>query len=111
MRGQFSAHAIGEPETDMTIRSLAEETGVLADPHTAVAVAAARAESGQGSWPMVVMSTAHAAKFPDAVEAACGVRPALPPRLAGPMTRPERVSRVTNDVEALKDVIGREAVR
>ena len=34
------------------------------------------------SVPMVVLGTAHAAKFPDAVEAACGVRPPLPEWLA-----------------------------
>ena len=60
---------------------------------------------------MVVLATAHAAKFPEAVEAACGVRPALPPRMADLMTRPERVERLANDIEAIKDVIGREAVR
>ena len=49
LRELFSAHAIDEHETEMTIRSLAEETGVLVDPHTAVAVAAARAESTAAS--------------------------------------------------------------
>jgi threonine synthase len=40
--------------------------------------------------PMVVLGTAHPAKFPDAVERASGVRPALPPHLADLMDRPER---------------------
>jgi threonine synthase len=60
---------------------------------------------------MVVLATAHAAKFPDAVEAACGVRPVLPPRLADLMRRPERVTPVPNDLAAIEDVIGREVVR
>jgi threonine synthase len=60
---------------------------------------------------MVVLATAHPAKFPDAVEAACGIRPALPPRLAGLMTGPERITRVPNDLRAIEDVIGRETVR
>ena len=72
---------------------------------------AARVRRGDPAVPMVVLATAHPAKFPDAVEAACGVRPALPPRMADLMTRPERVTRVANDVEAIKDVIGRETVR
>ena len=42
------------------------------------------ARRGDPAVPMVVLATAHPAKFPDAVEAACGVRPALPPRLARP---------------------------
>ena len=86
-------------------------TGEIVCPHTAVGLHAARVRRGDPAVPMVVLATAHAAKFPDAVEAACGVRPALPPRLADLMTRPERVTRVANDVEAIKDVIGREAVR
>ena len=86
-------------------------TGQVVCPHTAVGIHAARVRRGDPAVPMVVLATAHPAKFPDAVEAACGVRPALPPRLAELMTRPERVERVANDVEAIKDVIGRETVR
>jgi threonine synthase len=41
---------------------------------------------------MVVLSTAHPAKFPDAVEAACGVRPDLPDWLADLPGRAERVT-------------------
>jgi threonine synthase len=47
--------------------------------------------------PNIVLSTAHPAKFPDAVEAACGVRPDLPPWLDGLMTKPERVEVMKND--------------
>jgi threonine synthase len=52
--------------------------------------------------PMVTLATAHPAKFPDAVEAATGIRPALPPRMADLMDRPERMTRVPNDLDALK---------
>jgi threonine synthase len=45
-------------------------------------VCAAAANRGDPRTPMVTLSTAHPAKFPDAVEAACGVRPALPSRMA-----------------------------
>ncbi len=62
MRKLFAAHAISEEDTEMTIRGLYEETGALIDPHTAVGVAAAREEAG--SEPMIVLSTAHPAKFP-----------------------------------------------
>ena len=69
-------------ETAATIRTVLRETGVLVDPHTAVALAVAEKEARDPRVPMVVLSTAHPAKFPDAVEAACGVRPALPDWLA-----------------------------
>ena len=60
--------------------------------------------------PMVVLATAHAAKFPDAVEAACGIRPELPQRMADLFERPERMTRVPNDLAAIEAVVGGEKV-
>ena len=54
---------------------------------------------------MVAMATAHPAKFPDAVEQAIGLRPALPPHMGRLFDLPERVSRVENDKDALKSLI------
>jgi threonine synthase len=54
---------------------------------------------------MVTLATAHPAKFPDAVEAATGLRPPLPPRMADLYERPERVTRVPNDLARLKSII------
>jgi threonine synthase len=54
-------------------------------------------DASDTSLPNIVLSTAHAAKFPDAVEAACGVRPELPAWLEGLMTRPERTTIMRND--------------
>ena len=68
------------------------ESGVLIDPHTAVGVHAARAALARDpATPVIALATAHPAKFPDAVEDATGVRPALPPHLADLMRRPERI--------------------
>ena len=97
LRALFSAHAIGEHETEMTIRGLVEETGMLVDPHTAVAVAASREESGLGATPMVVLSTAHPAKFPEAVERACGRVPEQPERLRLRLGQHERCAMLPND--------------
>jgi threonine synthase len=105
----FSAHAIGEPETEMTIRGLVEETGVLIDPHTAVALAAARDEAGQGAAPMVVLSTAHPAKFPEAVERACGRVPDQPERLRLRLGQHERCAVLPNDIGAVASFIDRHA--
>jgi threonine synthase len=54
---------------------------------------------------MVTLATAHPAKFPDAVEAAIGLRPALPPRMADLFDRPERLTRVANDLAAIEALI------
>ena len=63
------------------------------------------AEEHLGDAPMITLATAHPAKFPDAVEAAMGTRPALPPRMADLFARPERVTRVPNDLGALQTLI------
>ncbi|MGA7544677.1 MAG: threonine synthase, partial [Methyloceanibacter sp.] len=88
LRSLFAAHSVGEHETEMTIRGLFEETGVLADPHTAVAVAAATQESTRA--PMIVLSTAHPAKFPEAIERAIGRQPEQPERLRLRLGQQER---------------------
>ena len=92
LRAVFSADRADENETAATIRTILRETGHLIDPHTAVGVAVAEKETRDPSIPMVVLATAHPAKFPDAVEAACGVRPPLPEWLVDLDRRPERVT-------------------
>jgi len=94
----FDAARIDEAETSATIADVMQRTGWLADPHTAVGVAAARHRRGDPAVPMVTLATAHPAKFPAAVAQACGIRPALPPSLAAVMQRAERCERLPNDL-------------
>ena len=92
IRATFGAGRADEDEVAATIRTVKRETGQFVDPHTAVGIAVAEKEMRDPAVPMVVLATAHAAKFPDAVEAACGVRPALPEWLSDLDKRPERVT-------------------
>src|SRR5213079_3554854 len=78
IRSRFTAERADEDETAATIRTVRREAGILIDPHTAVAVAVAEKENRDRSVPMVVLSTAHQAKVPDAVEVAGGTRHELP---------------------------------
>lgn len=103
LRAEFDAGACSEAETLATIASLRQETGELLCPHSAVAVKVANEHLGE--VPMITLATAHPAKFPDAVEAATGIRPGLPPRMGDLFERPERVTRVPNDLVALKALI------
>ena len=102
VRAVFSADRADEEETAATIRTILRETGHLIDPHTAVGAAVAEKEIRDPSIPMVVLSTAHPAKFPDAVEAASGVRPALPDWLADLDRRPERATTLPIDQIAVE---------
>ena len=97
----FRAGRASDHDTLATIRSVYEETGIQIDPHTAVGVKAARENLREGV-PMVTMATAHPAKFPDAVERATGVRPALPEHLADLMERPERTTVLPNDLATVQ---------
>jgi threonine synthase len=88
------------------IRASRDEFDQVIDPHTAVAVHAARSMIEKGvddGTPVVVLSTAHPAKFPDAVEQAIGHRPRLPPHLAELFNRTERYEVMDDDSNRLAE--------
>jgi threonine synthase len=97
IREEFDAGRADETETAAAIRAAWREAGDLVDPHTAVALAVADRDTSDSKIPNIVLSTAHSAKFPDAVEAACGVRPNLPAWLDGLMSKPEQIKIMKND--------------
>lgn len=103
LRATFASGRCSEEETVTTIRTAFVRTGEVLCPHSAVGVKVA--EDHLGTTPMITLATAHPAKFPDAVEGAMGIRPALPPRMADLFTRPERLTRVPNDLAALQTLI------
>ena len=106
IRAEFDAVRVDEAETRAEMARAYAQADMILDPHTAVGVGAARrALAADPSTPMVVLGTAHPAKFPDAVERATGRRPALPPHLADLMGRRERFSVLPNDVGAIERFI------
>jgi len=105
VRELFDAGRVDEPGTLAAIADCRKRFGETIDPHTAVGYAVAQQHRRDPAIPMVVLATAHPAKFPDAVEKATGERPKLPARLADLMDRAERVDGLRNDVEALKAMI------
>jgi threonine synthase len=105
IRTRFSADRADEDETAAAIRTTLRETSRLVDPHTAVALAVAEKEVRDPSIPMIVLGTAHPAKFPDAVEAACGVRPALPDWLSDLPERTEQATLMPVDQGAVEKFI------
>ena len=110
IRRDFLAQAVPEDAVSEEIRLTYERAGSLLDPHSAIAVRAARRRLAQDSAvPVVALATAHPAKFPDAVERAAGIRPELPPHLADLMGLPERITVLPNDAAAIQHFIRREA--
>ena len=103
IRSEFDAVGIDEAATSAEIGRIWREAGYLLDPHTAVGVAAARGGLAKDpATPMIVLGTAHPAKFPAAVKAASGVTPALPAHLADLMERQERFTLLPNDQSAVE---------
>jgi threonine synthase len=100
----FTAESVSEQDVTETIRDVERSTGYICDPHTAVAVAAARRTHRPGT-PMVSLATAHPAKFPDAVEAAIGKRPEMPEHLRERLAGEERYTVLQNDYDALAEFI------
>jgi threonine synthase len=103
LRAEFASGRASEEETAAMIARARTEMGELLCPHSAVGVHVAQGFTGP--TPLVTLATAHPAKFPDAVEAATGIRPALPPRMSDLFDRPERVRRVGNDLAEIEAVI------
>tara|TARA_R110002096_G_scaffold435828_1_gene663705 strand:+ start:12040 stop:13428 length:1389 start_codon:yes stop_codon:yes gene_type:complete len=101
----FNAMRVTEDETKATIVEVYKTGGELVDPHTAVGVNAARKNWKDRANPMVSLSTAHPAKFPEAVEEVTGVHPELPAHMADLFERDEEFDVLPNDLAALKKYI------
>ncbi|MET3926453.1 threonine synthase [Devosia sp. 2618] len=104
IRRDFAAGTTGEAETRATISMTHQAAGYLLDPHTAVGVNVARHQP-KSATPMVILGTAHPAKFPAAVKEASGIEPALPTWLADLYARTERLSVLANDQVAVEEFI------
>lgn len=97
----FDGHRLDDDQTLAAIDAEYRASGELLDPHSVIGVAAGRAKARHPATPMVALATAHPAKFPDAVERATGVHPALPPRLADLFEREERYEVMPSDLAIL----------
>jgi threonine synthase len=110
IRDEFDAQAVDEVMVAAEIGRTWQDAGYLLDPHTAIGVAAARKGlAADPATPMIVLGTAHPAKFPAAVQAASGVTPALPAHLADLMERKERFTLLPNDQGRIEDFVRRNA--
>jgi threonine synthase len=105
MHETFEADSVHEGETVATMKIVHRQTGLLVDPHTAVGLTATR--KAPPDEDVVTLSTAHPAKFPEAVEMATGVKPELPEQMKWILTAPERYDTLANDVESLKRFIAK----
>ncbi len=93
LRDHVTGYSVSDEATLRSMRRVHEETGYVADPHTAVALEAVRRHrraTGRAQ-PALVLATAHPAKFPATVRWALGREPDIPPGLAGLSECPKQV--------------------
>ncbi len=104
-RTQFTAARADDDETLALIKECYDATNYVLDPHTAVGMAGAKQIAAQSDGAVVLLSTAHPAKFPDAVEKAIGVRPDLPAHLSDLFEREEIMTEQPNDLAVVQDFV------
>ena len=104
VKRDFVGFCLDDAGTTAEIARWWRDCQYLADPHTAIGLAAARSCAPVG-MPVIAAATAHPAKFPDAIEAALGFRPALPAHLADLYDRQEHLLRAPNDLAEVQALV------
>ncbi|WP_026317405.1 threonine synthase [Ahrensia kielensis] len=106
IRSDFLAGRADVGQAKQTIKDVAEQCSYTLDPHSAIGVHVARNHKRDGV-PMIVLGTAHPAKFPDAVKQATGVEPDLPAWLGDLMSRKENFTPLSSDLKIIEDYISK----
>jgi len=101
----FSAGKLDDQETRSEMARLYSSCGYVVDPHSAIGVATARRDEMGHDGPMIVLGTAHPAKFPQAVFDSIGIEPELPARVKHIMKADERVEQAPADLAAMQKMI------
>ena len=105
MRKSFSSARVDDAVTSETIEKVFNDTGKLVDPHTAVGIRAARDCNADPATPMITLSTAHPAKFSDAINKAGLETPELPPHLIGLFEKKEHYTVVPKELAAVTEFV------
>ncbi len=110
MKERFSAYRVTRQEAAAAMKRLFQQTGMIIDPHTAVGLVAAQREQERRGGPMIVLGTAHPAKFPEAVQRAIGRLPAVPAVLEKCLRMPERFAQLPYSASEVRRYISSHAV-
>lgn len=104
LRDEFDSGRCSEAETFAAIKTWFEKTQEVLCPHSAIGVDVAT-RTRDTDVPMITLATAHPAKFPAAVEDACGIVPDLPIHMADLYDRSERITQVEHDLAAVQAIV------
>jgi len=99
----FAAGSLSNQDTQAEMKRIYESVGYVIDPHSAIGTGTAR--QVESDEPMIVLATAHPAKFPQAVQEATGCDAPLPKRVEHIMTAPEQFVESAAELDALQRLI------
>ena len=99
----FFSESLSEEETRFVISETYKKEGTLIDPHTAVGIGVANKVSSEDD--MVVLGTAHPAKFSDVVMKETSKKPELPENLEKILNQKEKFEELPKDLKKVKDYI------
>jgi len=99
----FCSDSLSEKETKSTIIKAFKESGILIDPHTAVALGVANKISLEGST--IVLATAHPSKFYNVVLNETNIMPELPERLQHVLSDKEKYVKLPKDLKKIQSFI------
>jgi threonine synthase len=103
LQRRYLAASGNDDETRAAIALVRKQWGTILDPHTAVGVAASLKLGLKG--PVILLGTAHPAKFPEAITQAIGIAPEIPPKLASLMALEERYTVLPNEVDTVRTFV------
>lgn len=104
MASVFTSGWVDDPGIEETMGRVAGDFGLVIDPHTAVGWEVG-VRLRRPSETLVIVSTAHPAKFSEAVVDATGDEPQVPSRAAHVLDLPERMSRLRPDLSELDSLL------
>jgi len=103
IKESFCSESLTENETKNVIKATYENYKILIDPHTAVAIGAANKLRFKNK--MVVLSTAHPAKFSDVVSNETKIKSELPKNLKTILVEKENFTKLPNELKKIKSYI------
>jgi len=107
MGKDVEAFSVNDADTKKTIQKIYKETGYICDPHTAVGLTAAEryGKTDKSKSPIIVLSTAHPAKFKEVAEPIIHHRIKLPKQLQAAMKKKKQVIKVSKNYQDLKNTL------
>lgn len=100
----FKSSASNDADIKEEIKRVYDKYNYVVCPHTATGTIAAE-KFYQEDEIMVVLATAHPAKFPEVVTESINIHPELPEHLSDLMSKPEKYLKIPNDIDLIKNYI------